>query len=135
MAELGSQQIVGFSPAVNDFDSRYQFQIKEHNIRVNNFDRALIFYKEALGFQAWLEEYPLPTNHEAIYFNGFDPPGYFVQLADPGSVCLIIPGIRQCSGFPRAIYVEDIEETKAKIQAAGGEILQYVVSMWQRVRY
>lgn len=103
------------------------FKVRRFEIPIKDFDRARLFYTEALGFQSWDADYPLPTNYETLFFHPFHnskgPQGYFLKISKRDTVALIVLGVRSHIGYERAIFVHDIEEVKKRIVAAGGETL------------
>lgn len=102
------------------------FQVKRLEIPVHDFDRARLFYTEALGFQSWDADYPLPSNYEILFFRA-EPvsQGYFLRITKQDLAALIIIGSKYHKGYQRVIFVSDIDETKKRILAAGGELFEY----------
>jgi predicted enzyme related to lactoylglutathione lyase len=106
--------------------------VKSFEVPVYDFDRARLFYVEALGLQSWDAEYPIPGRDQIMRHHAITgwkkPKGYFVRILDEEEeaekAVLILIGMRKIVGYERVVYVLDIEEAKKKILAAGGQVFE-----------
>lgn len=102
-----------------------QFELKTFEIPVRDFHRARLFYTEALCFQIWNSNCPLPA--ELLNFvsdSERPPPGYFIESQREGWAQLVIVCLKEWTGYGRVVFVSDVEEAGKRVVAAGGELFE-----------
>jgi len=103
-------------------------QINRFEIRIRDFDRARVFYTEALGFDVWTDEDALPmlSDYRITWLKSGAlctyPTGYLIKECDDSVATLFIPGVPCWDGYPRVLFIDDLGDFSKRILSAGGEI-------------
>ena len=81
-----------------------------------------------MGFELWPHEEFFPTNDDfdVLSFDegSFDtlPSGYLASDGRAGVALMFIPFTQTADGYPRVLFVNDLEDSKRKVLSAGGEV-------------